>query len=87
MDADSLEYRVGRLTIKPGESLVLKIDASLPYGRADGIKQRLAKLVPAGTPIIVLDRSAELSVISAAPVSPKAASPDALEASAPAEAK
>jgi hypothetical protein len=61
---DDLEYRIGKLELKPGDRLLAKFDANLSHDQVECIRANLADVIPDGVKILVLDKSVDLSVMT-----------------------
>jgi hypothetical protein len=55
-----------KLTLKPGDVLVLKVDCRLPVDVHDNIKRWLAEQLPPGIHTLVLERGMSLQVVERA---------------------
>lgn len=62
--SEALEYRIGKLSIVPGEVVVIKIDRDLSLNDMVRARNAFTGLLPADTPIVVLDRHTDLYAIS-----------------------
>ena len=65
---DDLEYRVGKLSLAPGDVLVAKVDTVLSLAQHDYIRQNLSASLPEGVTALVLDSRMDLSVLTKADI-------------------
>ena len=65
---DDLEYRVGKLSLAPGDVLVAKVDTVLSLAQHDYIRQNLSASLPEGVKALVLDSRMDLSILTKADI-------------------
>lgn len=62
------EYRVGTLSLSPGDVLVVKLVRRPSAEEAHRIRGCVGKVVGEGVPVLILDRDADLSVLTKAEI-------------------
>lgn len=63
MDAEVLRVEIGRLEIKPEDTLVVKVDAVLTEEMRHSIRKFVEQRVPLGQKVLVLDKHISLQVL------------------------
>lgn len=66
------EYRIGRLRLGPGDTLVVKLNHRIDPPMAVRLRAELATQVPEGIKILVVDPSLDLSVLTKDEIAPDA---------------
>ncbi|CAO3446639.1 hypothetical protein [Azospirillum argentinense] len=61
---DDLEYRIGKLSLTPGDALVVKFGRTVTVEEAQRAIKGVKAAVGEAVPVLILDSSAELSVMS-----------------------
>jgi hypothetical protein len=69
---DDLEFRIAKLELKPGDILVVKIDAHLSDTNRAVLRAQWEPLIPGGHKMLILDRSIELSVLTQSDIEARA---------------
>lgn len=57
-------FQISRLALKPGDRLVVKVDAHVSMDQTKHIREMFSPRLPPDVQIIVIDKSIELSVLS-----------------------
>jgi hypothetical protein len=66
-DLTPVELAIAKLELRPGDVLVLKMDAVLSFDVVERLKRSLAAVIPEGVKTMVLDqRCIDLSVVRSA---------------------
>jgi hypothetical protein len=63
MTNDRLEYEVKKLSVNPGDIVVLKVNIHLDEKMAAQFKQEVLDAVGSDVKVLILDKSAQLGVI------------------------
>lgn len=61
---DDLEFRIAKLEMKPGDVLVAKFDCKLGPDARNIVTGIIDDVVPKGTRYLILERGADLSVLT-----------------------
>lgn len=64
LDREEFEYRVGRLTIAPGDALVVKVDRMITTKIAERLRKYAGAVVPEGTKILIIDQGIDLTILT-----------------------
>jgi hypothetical protein len=62
INVEAVVVEVSKLSLKEGDILLLKIDAT-PQGVIDRIKKGLGSIMPKGTHLSIMPKSVELTII------------------------
>ncbi len=61
--SDDLEYRIGKLDVKPGDMLVVKLNSRLTDDMAKRARQHFETSIP-GVKVLVIDSAVDLSILT-----------------------
>ena len=61
-DFDSMEYRIGRLELRPGDMLVIKVTGNVPSEQVMQMAEDIREIVK--SPVLVIDQNIDLSVLT-----------------------
>jgi hypothetical protein len=78
-DLSDLEFKVGRLDLKPGDLLVAKFKERLPQTAIGRIRESFNAVIP-GVKVLVLENGADLAILTAAEIEARTATPPSDEA-------
>lgn len=65
---DVLELAIAKLTLRPGDLLVVKINHTLEAALADKVGTQIKDHLPNGVRVLLIDNSIELSVLTQADI-------------------
>lgn len=69
---EDLEYRVGKLSMAPGDVLVVKLGRTVNVEEAQRVRRYVGKAVGEGVPVLIIDGNVDLSVLTKAEIEAKA---------------
>lgn len=64
MNAESLTVQVEKLSPRPGDLLVVRVEPSLPIDTARDLRDSLVGIMPSGVRVVMLARGVEFSTMS-----------------------
>lgn len=65
------ELKIGRLTLVPGDVLVIQVHKTMPDWTLSRVHQYFQSLTPNGVKVMVIDQTVELSVLTKAQIEAK----------------
>jgi len=65
---DKLDFRIGKLSLAPGDALVVKVDHPLSEKMAAAIRSHLDPHLPEGVKALILGREIDLAVLTKADI-------------------
>ena len=63
-----LEYRIAKLSVSPGDVLVVKVDRPITNESGASIRDSVASYLPTGARVLVLGDAIDLSVLTKAEI-------------------